>query len=258
MKELLYHGSDKIIEKPRFGYGKEDNDYGSGFYTTKDKERANEWALANGTNRAICNHYELDLTDLCVLNLDEFGTLSWIAEVANHRGAKNSITVEISNRLVEKYKVDTSKADVIIGYRADDSYIDVVEAFLKNELSIDEVDRLFRKGNLGEQVFIKSPKAFETIKFIGYDEVKPSFGDSHSEAFMSNSEIKARQEVNKFLNNRRNEIALNGYEPTGITARIAINSKFNYNKEFKIYEELQGSEKTKIEAKKGRKYELEL
>lgn len=36
----LYHGNDHILKEPKYGYGKSDNDYGQGFYTTKDKERA--------------------------------------------------------------------------------------------------------------------------------------------------------------------------------------------------------------------------
>lgn len=52
---LIYHGSDHIIDKPKFGVGKEDNDYGSGFYTTEDIEKANEWAALNGTDKAYTN-----------------------------------------------------------------------------------------------------------------------------------------------------------------------------------------------------------
>ncbi len=40
MKKILYHGSDVILKKPLYGVGKEDNDYGSGFYTTEDIEKA--------------------------------------------------------------------------------------------------------------------------------------------------------------------------------------------------------------------------
>lgn len=36
MKKILYHGSDVILKKPLYGVGKEDNDYGSGFYTTEN------------------------------------------------------------------------------------------------------------------------------------------------------------------------------------------------------------------------------
>ncbi len=53
------------------------------------------------------------------------------------------------------------------GYRADDSYISVIEIFFKNQLSVDEVERMFRQGNMGQQVFIKSPKAFEALRFVG-------------------------------------------------------------------------------------------
>lgn len=40
MRKILYHGSDVILKKPLYGVGKEDNDYGSGFYTTEDIEKA--------------------------------------------------------------------------------------------------------------------------------------------------------------------------------------------------------------------------
>ena len=35
MKKMIYHGSDKIIEKPVWGFGKTYNDYGLGFYCTQ-------------------------------------------------------------------------------------------------------------------------------------------------------------------------------------------------------------------------------
>lgn len=38
----LYHGSDHIVEYPSFGVGKPDDDYGSGFYTTRIIERASD------------------------------------------------------------------------------------------------------------------------------------------------------------------------------------------------------------------------
>lgn len=41
---LLYHGSERRIEKPQFMLGKEHNDYGRGFYCTQDLELAKEWA----------------------------------------------------------------------------------------------------------------------------------------------------------------------------------------------------------------------
>ena len=41
---VLYHGSEQIIEEPTFGKGKQNNDFGLGFYCTESEELAKEWA----------------------------------------------------------------------------------------------------------------------------------------------------------------------------------------------------------------------
>ena len=41
----LYHGSINRIERPRFGFGKRNNDYGLGFYCTEILDLAKEWAV---------------------------------------------------------------------------------------------------------------------------------------------------------------------------------------------------------------------
>lgn len=54
--KILYHGSDKIVNSPRYGVGKADNDYGSGFYTTEDINSAKEWAVINGQEEIFRLH----------------------------------------------------------------------------------------------------------------------------------------------------------------------------------------------------------
>ena len=41
---IIYHGSQQIIETPKFGIGRKYNDYGQGFYCTENIELAKEWA----------------------------------------------------------------------------------------------------------------------------------------------------------------------------------------------------------------------
>ena len=41
----VYHGSNHIIRAPVFGKGRAANDYGLGFYMTRDKHLAGEWAV---------------------------------------------------------------------------------------------------------------------------------------------------------------------------------------------------------------------
>lgn len=244
MRKILYHGSDVILKKPLYGVGKEDNDYGSGFYTTEDIEKAREWAWVNGSDKsAVCNQYSIDLDGLNVLNLDEHGTLAWIAEVTNHRGASDEFTQAVADKLVEMYKIDTSKADVIIGYRADDSYMNVVKSFLRNQLSVDEVDRMFRNGNLGQQVFIKSEKVFDRICFEDYENVSMDKDSHYGEA-----DAKARREVGKFLHNREYAIQIDGFKPAGLTVKDVISTQYEYNKEYGCYlQEERANERNEFE-----------
>jgi len=69
MLRKLYHGSKDIIQKPVYGYGKKYNDYGLGFYCTEDINMAKEWAATSNQN-GYANCYELDCSDLKILNLN--------------------------------------------------------------------------------------------------------------------------------------------------------------------------------------------
>lgn len=227
---IVYHGSDHIIKEPCYLGGKPDNDYGNGFYTTEYEDRAKSWATLNGIpETSIVNVYELDMENLSVLDLNEYGVLAWIAEVIGNRGTSQEAARIVGERLVQLYRKDTVSYDIIKGYRADDSYTQVVEAFLMNQINIQEVERLFYKGALGNQIFLKSQKAFEKIKWIKSYEVSLCEEDR-------NTDIYARREVNKFLSERMKVILLNGFEVPGITARYAIQNYLVYCKEFGGYE----------------------
>jgi hypothetical protein len=64
----LYHGSEKVVETPTFGLGKENNDFGLGFYCTESEDLAKEWAVSSLRN-GFANRYTLDTEYLNVLNL---------------------------------------------------------------------------------------------------------------------------------------------------------------------------------------------
>jgi hypothetical protein len=160
----LFHGSDHEVCAPQYGLGKPDNDYGSGFYTTRHRGRAEEWALLYGSDQAVVNCYSIDLSQLVVLHLDDYGPLAWVAEVIANRGVSSPIAREFADELVARYRVDRSQYDVIVGYRADDCYGEVIESFMTGELTIDEVRKLLYKGELGSQVFIRSPRAFAALR----------------------------------------------------------------------------------------------
>ena len=67
--------------------------------------------------------------------------------------------------------MDISQYDVIIGYRADDSYFSFARAFVSNEISLHQLSRAMKLGELGEQFVLKSQKAFDRIHFVSDIEV---------------------------------------------------------------------------------------
>lgn len=175
MEKIIYHGSEKIIKIPKYGIGNRRNDYGRGFYCTEDIELAKEWACGN-ENNGYANIYKLNLDGLQVLNLnlDKYSVLHWLAILADNRTywKKSSIAEENKKYLKENFLVDVSEYDVIIGYRADDSYFSYANNFVSNVISLKQLERAMTLGNLGEQIVLKSKKAFEQIEFIDFKEVQ--------------------------------------------------------------------------------------
>lgn len=165
----LYHGSENIIEVPEFGKGARSNDYGRGFYCTENIELAREWACAKNKNGYV-NVYEFDLTDLKVLNLNDrqYHILNWLAILADNRTywQRGSIAEEAKEYIKTHFLVDVSPYDVIVGYRADDSYFSFAQDFVAGVISLEKLSEAMRLGKLGEQIVLKTEKAFERIKYV--------------------------------------------------------------------------------------------
>lgn len=169
---VLWHGSQKIIEAPQFGLGKVHNDYGQGFYCTESLDLAREWACSGDVNGFV-NRYELDMTDLKVLDLlsPHYSVLHWIALLVEHRSFRKdtAIAVGACKYLHDHFLPDTDACDVIRGWRADDSYFSYARAFVYNTITVEQLGRAMKLGNLGEQIVLKSERAFKAIRFAGFE-----------------------------------------------------------------------------------------
>lgn len=172
---LIYHGSEKIVEKPIYGYGKSTNDYGIGFYCTEDSNLAKEWSVDKDRDGYV-NSYRLDMDNLKVMRLSEkpYGILNWISILIANRTFQldSPIGNEAKQYLLEHFLPDYEDYDVIIGYRADDSYFSFARDFLSNTISLEQLSEAMYYGNLGEQIVLKSKKAFDAIEYVGNEYVK--------------------------------------------------------------------------------------
>ena len=168
-KIIVYHGSSKIIEKPVFGMGNPNNDYGLGFYCTENEELAKEWACSAESD-GYANKYSLDLTGLSVLSLTngEYNILNWLYVLLENRQFRISgdIATQAKEYIFNNFAVDYKSYDVIKGYRADDAYFSFANAFLNNTISVSQLEKAMVLGKLGEQVVAISQKAFDSLEFI--------------------------------------------------------------------------------------------
>jgi hypothetical protein len=169
MKKItLFHGSTKVVEKPILGVGNPKNDYGLGFYCTENLELAKEWASAE-RNDGFANSYEMDIEGLDILRLNKtpYHILNWLAILLKNRTfvLSQGLPSEAKAYLLENFLPDYEQFDLIIGYRADDSYFSFANAFLNNTISLEQLRKAMYLGKLGEQVVLKSEKAFSKIVF---------------------------------------------------------------------------------------------
>ena len=170
----IYHGSLEVIERPLILQPNRLLDYGKGFYCTKNPELAREWACAKQKNGYV-NIYDLDITGLRVLNLNDpqYNILNWLAILADNRTywQNGSISEDAKDYIKMHFLLDISGYDVIIGYRADDSYFSFAQDFVAGVISLEKLSEAMRLGKLGEQIVLKSLKAFGQIEFVGCENV---------------------------------------------------------------------------------------
>lgn len=186
---ILFHGSVKVIEEPRYGAGRNDNDYGQAFYCTDRIELAREWAAVS-ENGGFVNAYSMDMDGMNLLDLrlsfpaegqlinenNVEGILRWLSLLVNYRHLRLGSPVERKGRdyLISRYLPDLTDVDCILGYRADDSYFSFARAFLSNTTTLGQLALAMYLGDLGLQYAIRSARMFDRLKFGGAEPVDGS------------------------------------------------------------------------------------
>ena len=94
--------------------------------------------------------------------------MNWLAILLENRkfNVAEGLPQRARTYLLENFNVDYKEYDVIIGYRANDSYFSYAGDFVNGTLSLSDLSEAMRLGKLGEQVVLKSEKAFEALTFV--------------------------------------------------------------------------------------------
>lgn len=123
----VFHGSIEIVEKPLVNIGRNNLDFGKGFYVTNLKAQAISWASRpmNIGNQKFLNIYELSdkikEKDFNVLRFDKYNK-EWLDFVVGNRRGEN---------LWQPY-------DMIIGGIANDRVFNTVELYSAGLITSDE------------------------------------------------------------------------------------------------------------------------
>lgn len=203
---ILYHGSPNKAVVPQYGFGEEKHDYGKGFYLTEDIELAKEWAVCrpNETNGWV-HKYELDTTDLKVLDFQEYNVLSWLAELMKHRDASDSRRYRVlSKKFIAEYGIDTNEYDVIKGWRANASYFYIAKEFVRDNIDIEILEELLSLGGLGIQYCIKSELAYSKLTEVK-DELSMIDYNEFNEKY-NKRDITARKKMRELVDSDDNKV----------------------------------------------------
>lgn len=172
----LFHGSVQEVKVPLYGVGKSHNDYGQGFYCTRNIDLAREWANRQTTS-GIVNRYKLDCRALRILDLTQYDVLVWLSVLLHNRqfNPLDKVRYERELEYLEQFYIDTTQYDLIIGYRADDAYFRFPMLFLNSEISLKTLREIYTLGNLSTQYVLVSEKAFSKIKFVNSEAADPVY-----------------------------------------------------------------------------------
>ncbi len=170
-KLILFHGAPDKVVVPTYGRGEEKHDYGRGFYLTGSLDLAKEWAVCRPSEvNGWVHKYELDTSDLKILDFQNEGVLPWLAELMKHRDAADSKRYRVlAKKFIDKYGVDTAGFDVIKGWRANASYFYIAREFVRDNIDMDILEELLSLGDLGIQYCIKSELAYSKLHELESD-----------------------------------------------------------------------------------------
>ncbi len=199
----FYYGADTLVREPIYNYGNPSNDYGLGFYLTKDKEIARLWA-SKFPHGGYLIEFDVDVKKLKIKSLatlNKEDILTWLSILISHRFSKEEkVSYQSSiDWLTKHYPFSLDDYDVIEGYRADDSYFEYSRDFVANQLSLEKLQEAMYLGKLGKQFVLMSEKSFHHIKYVKHEFVPSSkqYQAFRNQTKMEYEKLREKEDINE-------------------------------------------------------------
>lgn len=158
---ILYHGSNMVVEHPKLIEQNRFLDFGYGFYTTTNKEQAENFAqkvIVHRGGKPIVNVYEIDenvQTNLLKIKRFSAPDEEWLDFVSTHRNGT----------------YDGEQYDLIIGAVANDDVYRTIQVYSTGLLTKEQALEALKIKKLFNQYVFATKKALELLKFVEAREV---------------------------------------------------------------------------------------
>lgn len=149
--QVIYHGSNCVVDKPQILENKYTKDFGPGFYCTILKEQAEKWARKYDTS--IINEYEYNENKN--LKIKEFTVMTeeWLDFIVNSRKG-----------IMHDY-------DIVIGAMADDQVYNYITDYTNGIITREAFWELAKFKHPTHQIAFCTEKSLESITFIKSEEL---------------------------------------------------------------------------------------
>jgi hypothetical protein len=159
---ILYHGSTVSVENPQILDGQRLMDFGSGFYTTTNREQAVRWsqrvAARRKTKIRYLSAYEFDLekaeAELYILRFNE-PNAAWLTFVCDNRAGREP----------------KAAYDIAIGPVADDMVYAAVALYEQGLLEQDETIKRLKIQPLYNQVLFHTKTSLAYCQYIRHEQI---------------------------------------------------------------------------------------
>lgn len=153
----LYHGSNKIIDNPKYDGSRERTDFGRGFYLTPNENQARRWSIKG--KRKVVNCYRINKESLKIYKFEL--NLEWLLFIIYNRKVGEFDFGLLKERF--KYLEDF---DIIVGPTADDRMYNTLEEFFDGDISLEKTLDILNCMELSYQYLIRTENGIRNLEFL--------------------------------------------------------------------------------------------
>lgn len=159
-EKLLFHGAkDKIVGEIDIHKGRENNDFGQGFYTGESYDQS--VSFISSFDHPSVYFAIFDDSDLKCrkYSVDQ----DWMMTISYYRGALDEYK---NHQIVQELIKKSRDCDYIIAPIADNRMFQIINSFISGELTDEQCKHCLAATNLGMQYVFISEKAISKVKLV--------------------------------------------------------------------------------------------